>query len=280
MEHGHDGHSGETSAQGLVLVANDHEWTARSVESILVASGYGVARTFTGRETLEVAAARRPDVFILDHQLPDISGLDVCKALRGDPGFGASTPILITTAGPSGRTQRLAAYEAGAWEFYGQPLDGEALLHKVRVFLESRREVSRLALAGLIDPSTGLYNREGLIRRAEELAADARRRGGGISCVAVAASPSDAGTSTTRLIEALQGTARTNDAKGRLAPSAFAVIGATDAEGAGRMAVRLREAMGGDADLRIAVASSDAEALLTLSAGALIDRALLELAAA
>lgn len=265
---------------GLVLVANDHEWTARSVESILVAAGYGVVRTFTGRETLDIASSRRPDVFILDHQLPDFSGLEVCRLLREDPSFGSSTPIMITTAGPSGRTQRLAAYEAGAWEFYGQPLDGEALLHKVRVFLESRREVSRLALAGLIDTATGLYNREGLMRRAEELAADARRRGGGIACVAVSAPEPGEESSTSRLIEAIQGTARVNDAKGRVSPGAFAVIGATDAEGAGRMAVRLREAMGGSEDLRIAVASSDAEALLTLSAGSLIDRAMMELAAA
>ena len=153
MDNGQDRRSTLDSGQGLILVANDHEWTARSVESILVASGYGVVRTFTGRETMDVASQRGPDVFILDHQLPDFSGLEVCRLLRQDPRFGASTPIIITTAGPSGRTQRLAAYEAGAWEFYGQPLDGEALLHKVRVFLESRREVSRLALAGLIGMS-------------------------------------------------------------------------------------------------------------------------------
>src|SRR5690606_12639132 len=110
-----------------------------------------------------------PHVFILDHQLPDISGLEVCRQLREHPQFGASAPIVITTAGPSGRTQRMAAHEAGAWEFYGQPLDGEALLHKVRVFIESRRELLRVAQEGLIDRSSGLYNRLGLERRTGEL---------------------------------------------------------------------------------------------------------------
>ena len=97
---------------GLVLIANDHEWTARSIETILVANGLRVVRTFTGHETLAAAARELPDLFILDHQLPDISGVAVCAALRADPRFGASAPIMITTAGPSGRQQRLAAYEA------------------------------------------------------------------------------------------------------------------------------------------------------------------------
>src|SRR5690606_32693184 len=100
--------------------------------------------------------------------------------------FGPSAPVVITTAGPSGRTQRMAAHEAGAWEFYGQPLDGEALLHKVRVFSDARREVLRVAREGLVDSLTGLYNRAGLVRRAGELVAEARRSGGAVACVAVA----------------------------------------------------------------------------------------------
>ena len=76
---------------------------------------------------LDRARATQPDLIILDAQMPDMHGFDVCRALRSDSRFGATTPIVITTAGPSGRTQRLEAYRAGAWEFLGQPLDGEAV---------------------------------------------------------------------------------------------------------------------------------------------------------
>jgi PleD family two-component response regulator len=266
--------------RGLVLVANDHEWTARSVETILLAAGYDVVRTFTGRETLQAAERRQPHVFILDHQLPDISGLEVCKQLRENPRFGASAPILITTAGPSGRTQRMAAHEAGAWEFYGQPLDGEALLHKVRVYLEARREVLRVARDGLIDPASGLYNRHGLVRRATELVSDARRKGSGVACVAVAAATETTAGLGSRMIEAIRNSSRSADIRGRLGPSAFAVVVNGDEAVGARVAERLRLALGADDGLRIVVTSSECGSLLNLEGDALLARAATELAAA
>lgn len=263
-------------------MANDHEWTARSVETILIAAGYDVVRTFTGRETLETARRRLPHVFILDHQLPDISGLEVCRLLREDPRFGASAPIVITTAGPSGRTQRLAASEAGAWEFFGQPLDGEALLHKVRVYHEARREVLRVAEEGLLDSASGLYNRTGLARRASELVADARRRGVDVTCVAVATGRSTLGGHdlNSRVIEAIRTVARTSDARGRLGSGSYAIVVASDAAGGQRLADRIREALGADDRLRIVVTSSGGTTLTSLDPESFLERATLELAAA
>ena len=273
--------AGDPEARGLVLVANDHEWTARSVETILLAAGYDVVRTFTGRETLEAAARRLPHVFILDHQLPDISGLEVCRQLRADDRFGASAPIVITTAGPSGRTQRMAAHEAGAWEFYGQPLDGEALLHKVRVYIDARREILRVAQEGLIDQASGLYNRSGLVRRASELVSEARRKGGGVSCVAVAVgADAPANGLSNRMIEAIRLSSRSADARGRLGPSSFAVVVGGDEQAGSRVADRLRSVLGTDVGLRIVVTATDASSLLTLEGDALLDRAATELAAA
>lgn len=229
---------------GLVLIANDHEWTARSLETILVAAGLRVVRTFTGRETLESAARDAPHLFILDQQLPDITGVEVCAALRADPRFGASTPVLITTAGPSGRQQRLAAYEAGAWEFYGQPLDGEALLHKVRVFIAARREAVAGASGALIDVATGLYTRAGLEHRSAELASEARRSGTGLACVALAAVNGSA-VLPESVAQALRSHARASDVAGRLGANSFAVLaGGLGHAGAVRLAERLHDAVG------------------------------------
>jgi DNA-binding response OmpR family regulator len=263
---------------GLVLVANDHEWTARSVETILVAAGYRVVRTFTGSETLEVARSRLPDAFILDHQLPDFSGLEVCRQIREDHRFGASTPIILTTAGPSGRAQRLAAYEAGAWEFYGQPLDGQALLHKVRAYLAARREVLRVTMAGLLDPETMLYSRLGLIRRMDEMAADAQRRGVGVACVALAVGVEHHDSRLThRVAEILSRVARSADAKGRLGPAAYAVVATTDVAGAHRLAGRLSEAMTPELpSLKVRVTVPD---VASLDATALLEQAAVAVAA-
>lgn len=226
----------------MVLIANDQEWTARAIESILVANGFRVSRSFTARETLALANVSDPDVVILDQQLPDFSGVEVCRQLRADPRFGTALPILITTAGPSGRQQRLSAYEAGAWEFYGQPLDAEALLHKLRVYSASYREVRRLRHNSMIDPASGLYSRAGLARRATELLGEARRNGRTVACVAWSIEGAVEAAHSQHAGEMLREKGRVADAFGRLGNGEFAVVApGTDAQGAEHLAERFRE---------------------------------------
>ena len=223
----------------LILVANDQEWSARSLESILAPNGYAVLRAYTGQQALERARSARPDLVILDAQMPDLHGFEVCRQLRNDPRFSATTPILITTAGPSGRAQRLEAYKAGAWEFLGQPLDGESLLLKLSTFLASKLEADRLREESLLDQLTGLYNMRGLSRRAREIGAEVFRRHQSLACVVFA--PTGEGTVdqvAERIGRTLRAQGRSSDAIGRVGDGEFAVI-APDTESAG--AVRLFE---------------------------------------
>ena len=74
---------------------------------------------------------------------PDIPGIELCQRLRDDPELPPSTPIVMTTAGPASRTQRLDAYRAGVWEFLSQPVDAEALLLKLDAFVRAKREIDR-----------------------------------------------------------------------------------------------------------------------------------------
>jgi diguanylate cyclase (GGDEF)-like protein len=234
----------------LVLIANDQEWSARSLESILGPNGYSVVRAYTGQQALERARSSQPDLIILDAQMPDMHGFEVCRTLRSDPRFSATTPIVITTSGPSGRTQRLEAYRAGAWEFLGQPLDGEALLLKLNTFLQSKREVDALREENLLDPGTGLYNMRGLSRRAREIGAEAFRRRDPIACVVFApdadedeADPHEE-EDTRRMADQVallfRQAGRASDAIGRLGQSEYGVIApATGPDAAIRMVRRL-----------------------------------------
>jgi PleD family two-component response regulator len=239
------------AASPLVLIANDQEWSARSLESILGPNGYAVVRAYTGQQALERARSSQPDIIILDAQMPDIHGFEVCRALRSDPRFSSTTPIVITTSGPSGRTQRLEAYRAGAWEFLGQPLDGEALLLKLHTFLQSKRQVDLLREENLLDSGTGLYNMRGLARRAREIGSDAIRRREALACV-VFAPESELETTDEEAPEeelvrmsdqvgaVFRQVGRVSDAIGRLGPTEFAVIApATGADGAVRLVNRL-----------------------------------------
>jgi PleD family two-component response regulator len=257
-------------ASPLVLIANDQEWSARSIESILGPNGYSVVRAYTGQQALERARTSQPDIIILDAQMPDMHGFEVCRALRSDPRFSVTTPIVITTSGPSGRSQRLEAYRCGAWEFLGQPLDGEALLLKLATFLQSKQQVDVLREENLLDSGTGLYNMRGLARRAKEIGADALRRREALACVVFAPetepeveeeSPSEEVLRMSDQVGTIfRQVGRVSDAIGRLGPSEFGVIApATGRDGAVRLVNRLGGAVeatkipvrGGEVSLRI-----------------------------
>ena len=231
------------SAQRLVLVANDHEWTARSVETILNAVGYRVERAFTAGQTLERAAMVPPDACILDVQLPDSDGMTLCHRLRDL--LGQTVPIFLATAGPTGRKERLAAYEAGAWEFFGHPLDGEALLLKLRTYLDAVSVVDELRRDSLLDEATGLYSRRGLVRRGREVLSEAVRRRRGVACVVLRPDAPELETalgSAAKLAqlagEVLRAGGRAADAIGRLGPLDFGLIASGVGESGARQLIR------------------------------------------
>jgi diguanylate cyclase (GGDEF)-like protein len=240
----------------LVLIANDQEWSARSLETILGPRGYAVLRSYNARQTLDLARRVRPDVVILDVRLPDGNGLEVCRTLRGPSYLGSATPILLTSSDPGHRGEQVAAYAAGAWDYVLLPLDGEVLVHKLDTFAAAKREADRLREEGLLDPATGLYNARGLARRAREIGAEASRRRDALACVAFIPAPGDgsefddatADDVVSRIAEKVGGllrrTGRTSDAVGRLGRTEFAIIApATEAAGAHRLAERVQAAV-------------------------------------
>jgi diguanylate cyclase (GGDEF)-like protein len=261
----------------LVLIANDQEWSARSLETILGPHGYAVLRTYNARQTLDLARRVRPDAVILDARLPDGDGLELCAALRSEDQLGPATPMIVTTSDPGQRSQQIAAYRSGAWDYVALPLDGDVLLHKLDTFASAKREADRLRDEGLLDPATGLYNARGLARRAREIGAAAARRRDPLACVALTPSPEgarmdDAATddAVVRVAEqlgsVLQRTGRTSDAVGRLGPTEFAIVAAaTEASGAERLAERVREAM--DAEHMVIPRGADGAARVRIRAG-------------
>ena len=217
-----------------ILIANDQEWTARSLESILAVEGYEVIRAYTGRQAHDRALEALPDLIILDVQLPDISGPDVCRQLRENPRVGWGTPIILTTAGSNGRSRQTECLQAGAWDFAAQPFDGPLLLLKIRTFLQAKTMLDAARRAALVDPSTGLYNRRGLALKLEELASAARRRRELVTCMVVSAGSSElaeaveAGEEVSRIVaRAIRAGVRGSDLVARLSPLEFAIVAPT-----------------------------------------------------
>lgn len=228
------------SGAGPIFVINDHEWTARSIETLLSTAGHRTVRAFTGAQLATLLEGEAPDALILDTQLPDGSSLDLLPRLKAAGLIGPSVPVILTTAGPSGRSMRLRASEAGAWEFFGQPLDGGALLAKLHVFLTAYR-ASRDARA--LAPPQGYYSGEALLARAIELGSLARRSGVPVSCLSLEVSDGADGEEAA-VAEAIRRVRRAGDALGRLGPRHYVVLAfGANSDGADRLADRLRLAV-------------------------------------
>ena len=236
----------------LVLIANDQEWSARSIESVLGPRGYAALRVATSQRTLELARIAHPDAIILDMALPDLGGRVVCERLRQDPRIPMNVPILLTTSAITSRSERLEALSAGAWEICAEPLDVELLLLKLDAFVQAKLAADRIREETLVDEETGLYNARGLARRARELGGEAIRRNDAIACVAFSTEHEGTGTDldsaeSSRIVaetvsRVCQCSARLSDAIGRVGPNEFAIIApGTTEEGAARIVARLRD---------------------------------------
>jgi diguanylate cyclase (GGDEF)-like protein len=237
------------------VIANSQEWHTRSLESILGPHGYAVLRAYTGKQALERCRSARPDIIVIDTDLPDIDGLDVCRTLHDDPQISPSTPILVTSPGHPSRQKRLAALRAGAWDFLGSALDGEELPLRLDAYVRAKFDADRAREESLLDQLTGLYNVRGLARRARELGSQASRHQEPFACIVFSPivdeiedeplAEAAITAAVERLAKALRESGRVSDAIGRLGPTEFAIIAqGTDASGAVRLAERLAQALG------------------------------------
>ena len=241
----------------LVLIANGQEWHARSLESVLGPHGYAVVRAYTGKQALERGRSARPDLIIIDADLPDHGGLEVCRVLREDPQISASTPILVTGPHPS-RERRLAALRAGAWDYLTVPIDGEELQLRLDAFVRAKFESDRAREESLLDGLTGLYNIQGLARRARELGSQAFRHHDPFACIVLApyvegqdapGSEEAVTAAVSYVARKLRDNGRVGDAIGRLGPTEFAVVAhGTDAEAAVKLVQRLAQVLESEAE--------------------------------
>ena len=168
----------------VALIGCNDEWMGRSLESVFAEKGYDVTRTGSGKQALKLARRGGYDVLMLDEQLNELSGVDVCLALRDDPLFDHAIPIVIISSSHRTLPGRLAAYAAGAWEYCHLPLDADGLFLKLGTFLRARHELEASQVKSLMDPASGLYTQFGLNQVAEQLEARALRNHEPFACVA------------------------------------------------------------------------------------------------
>jgi PAS domain S-box-containing protein len=123
--------------QATILLVDDRESNRYAVSRILQKAGYAVREAGTGEEALRLVA-ERPDLMILDINLPDVSGLDICRQLRATPAT-AAVPVLHLSASMVGSEARSEGLESGADGYLVYPLEPRELLATVEALLRVRR---------------------------------------------------------------------------------------------------------------------------------------------
>jgi len=139
-----------------ILVVDDDLAVRRSIDRALRLEGYEVVTVGTGREALDAVASSPPDALILDLQLPDLDGLQVCRHLRST---GNDTPVLMLTARQE-IDDRVQGLDAGADDYLIKPFALAELLARLRALLRRRFE-GEGGLLRVGELSLDLSSREG-----------------------------------------------------------------------------------------------------------------------
>ncbi|HEY7363817.1 MAG TPA: response regulator [Methylomirabilota bacterium] len=120
-------------SQRTVLYVEDNEYNRKIVRQLLSRTSYRLLEAPDGEAALALIRQDRPDLVLMDVQLPRMSGLDVTRTLRAEPATAAIPIIVVTSFALSGDDQRAMA--AGASGYLAKPYSPRDLLALIRKFL-------------------------------------------------------------------------------------------------------------------------------------------------
>jgi two-component system cell cycle response regulator DivK len=133
-----------------ILIVEDHQFDGRLLKDILESRGYEILLTGDGLEAIDLALANRPDLILMDIQLPDISGLEVTRRLRGDE-RSRQIPIVAVTAFGMGWYKR-EALGSGCDAYISKPIAIPGFLRTIEALLSRFPHESSTGFADLRSP--------------------------------------------------------------------------------------------------------------------------------
>ncbi len=116
-----------------VLIVEDNELNMKLFNDLLQAHGYNTVQTMDGRDVLKIARERRPDLILMDIQLPEISGLEVTKLLKADSELKAIPVIAVTAFAMKGDEEKIR--DGGCEGYLAKPISVPIFLETVAKFL-------------------------------------------------------------------------------------------------------------------------------------------------
>jgi two-component system cell cycle response regulator len=109
-----------------ILVVEDNELNLKLVKSVLQLKKYNVLEADTAEKGIQLAQEHRPDLILMDIQLPGMDGLDACRVLKKDEAFAHTPIVALTSYAMQGDEQK--AKDAGCAGYITKPIDTKQFL--------------------------------------------------------------------------------------------------------------------------------------------------------
>jgi two-component system cell cycle response regulator len=164
-----------------VLIIDDSPHSLVLARARLAQEQLDIVEANSGKRGIEAATLEQPDLILLDLDMPDMPGFDVCRQLKSCPET-CMIPVIFLT-GTDSTEARVKGLDLGAVDYIAKPFDGFELRARVRAALRTKRMQDLLIKYAHIDPLTELWNRRALMQRLEQEWAQTRRHGGQMAFV-------------------------------------------------------------------------------------------------
>ena len=120
-------------AAKTVLVVEDNELNMKLFHDLLEAHGYNILQTKDGMDALRIAREHKPDLILMDIQLPEVSGLEVTKWIKEDEDLKSIPVIAVTAVAMKGDEEKIR--DGGCEAYIAKPISVTNFLETVRRFL-------------------------------------------------------------------------------------------------------------------------------------------------
>jgi two-component system, cell cycle response regulator DivK len=116
-----------------VLVVEDNELNMKLFHDLLEANGYNIVQTRNGLEAIDLAREHRPDLILMDIQLPEVSGLEVTKWIKEDDELRSIPVIAVTAFAMKGDEERIR--QGGCEAYLSKPISVAKFLDTVKTYI-------------------------------------------------------------------------------------------------------------------------------------------------
>jgi diguanylate cyclase (GGDEF)-like protein len=164
-----------------ILIIDDSPDALSLAKTRLAHEGHEILCAGGGKEGLEAAGRDNPDLVLLDVDMPDMNGFEVCRRLKADTNL-CMVPVIFLS-GSGGPEEKVKGLNIGAVDFVTKPFDAFELRARVNAALRTKQMQDLLIEHAKIDPLTGLPNRRALDDRLAQEWARLLRHGGHLSVI-------------------------------------------------------------------------------------------------